>query len=116
MFIFYLAQLEVELIKDLKKDESRKQIFSLQIVCFRMDELGEETITLSNQNEAIIDAWFDGLSILINPKPTPSITCFVECLIDVQLLDINTLGIEIPQKIPEIPQLPEDFDFIIKDE
>lgn len=91
-------------------------MFSLQIVCLRLDEQGEETITLSNQKETIINSWLDGLSILINPKPTPSITCFVECLIDVQLLDINTLGIEIPKKIPEIPNLPEDFDFNIKDE
>lgn len=91
-------------------------MFSLQIVCLRFDDQGEETITLSNQNETVIDSWFDGLSILINPKPTPNITCFVECLIDVHLLDINTLGIEIPQKIPAIPELPEDFDFNIKDE
>lgn len=105
------TQLDVERIKDVKKDELRKQVYLLQIVCLRLDEQGEEIITLTNQSEEIIDEWLDGLSILINPKPTPNITCFIDCLIDVQLLDIHTLGLEIPQNLPKMPELPTNFEF-----
>lgn len=78
-----------------------------------MDEQGEENILLVNQSEEIVDAWLDGISILIDPKPTRNITCFVECLMDAQLLDLHTLGIEIPHEMPKIPNLPTNFEFNI---
>ena len=52
--------------------------------------------------------------MLINSQPTANITCFVECLVDTQLLDLQTLGYDIPHDIPRIPGLPSDFDFQYK--
>jgi hypothetical protein len=66
-----------------------------------------------HSSEEIIDLWYDGVSMLINPTPTANITCFVDCLIDTQLLDLVTLKYEIPTQIPRIPELPTSFDFNI---
>ena len=74
-------------------------------------DLGEQNLILASQNEEKIDAWFDGINMLINPKPTTNIACFVECLTDTQLLDLQTLNFEIPHDIPKIPDLPTDFEF-----
>jgi hypothetical protein len=52
--------------------------------------------------------------MILKPKATPNITCFVECLSDTQLLDIQTLGIIISQEEPPIPPLPENFEFNFK--
>jgi hypothetical protein len=76
-----------------------------------LDEQGEHNYLLACNSEETIDAWHDGLKILINPKPNANITCFVECLIDAQLLDLHTLNYEIQPNIPHVPQLPSDFEF-----
>ncbi|CAF0707655.1 unnamed protein product [Brachionus calyciflorus] len=107
------THLDVDRIKEVKKEDPRKQVYILHIICYRLDEQGEEAISLCSQNEEIIDVWLDGLKMLLNPSPTANITCFVECLKDVQLLDIYTLGIEIPLNIPKIPELPTNFEFNI---
>ena len=57
-----------------------------------MDRQSEETYLLGSQNDEIIDIWLDAINMMLNPKATPNITCFVECLSDTQLLDIQTLG------------------------
>lgn len=66
---------------------------------------------LGNQSEEIIDTWLDGINLLIRPETNANIKCFVECLVDTQLLDLKTLGITIPNDIPSIPKLPKDFNF-----
>ena len=85
----------------------------LNIIYKRYDEQGEQNILLANSGEEVIDSWYDGISMLINPRPTANITCFVECLLDAQLLDLNTLNYDIPSSIPHVPALPEDFQFNI---
>lgn len=65
---------------------------------------------LYNKNEEIANAWHEGL-VLINPEVNPNIKCFIECLVDIQLLDLKTLGIAVPQKMPPVPPMPADFDF-----
>ena len=87
------------------------KIFLLNIICKRLDESGEQSIMLAHKSEEIIDAWMDGINMLINPRPTTNIACLVECLIDTQLLDLNSLNFEIPAQIPSVPPLPADFDF-----
>lgn len=102
--------IDIDRIKDVRKD--KKHSSNHLIITFkRLDESGEQTLILASQNEEIIDAWFDGVNILKDPKPTPNIVCFVECLTDTQLLDLHTLNYEIPQDIPKIPELPADFEF-----
>ena len=71
----------------------------------------EQTYLLGHQREDVIDAWLEAIEMLINSKPNPNITCIVNCLIDTQVLDLETLGFEIPQDIPKIPELPNDFQF-----
>ena len=69
---------------------------------------------LGSHNESLIESWFDALNMLLNVKPVSSIdniTCLVECLYDTQMLDLQTLGIELTPNIPVIPKFPEDFDF-----
>lgn len=104
-------QLDVYRITGVKKDDSKKQSYILNIICKRLDELGDQHILLASQSEDIIDAWYDGISILINPRPNTNISCFVECLIDAQLLDLHTLNFEIPHDLPKAPKLPTDFNF-----
>jgi hypothetical protein len=52
--------------------------------------------------------------MLIDSKPNANITCFVECIVDTQLLDLITLGFDIPNEIPKCPELPDNFDFQYK--
>lgn len=85
----------IECIKDVKKDDSKKEkqsISYIQLLCETIDRQGEETYLLGNQNDEIIDIWLDAINMVLNPKATPNITCFVECISDTQLLDIQTLG------------------------
>lgn len=81
-----------------------------------LDEQTEETYILSNNSTEIIETWTDGLNMLIDPKPNANIKCLVECLVDTQLLDLKTLGFIIPNTIPKIPQLPDNFDFLIEND
>jgi hypothetical protein len=76
-----------------------------------VDENIEDLLLIGSPNEDIIDTWYDSINMLINAKPEPNITCFVECLVDTQLLDLQTLGYEIPHDIPKIPDFPDNFDF-----
>ena len=104
-------------IKEVKKDDSKKDKHSvncIQMLCETNDKLNEEIYLLGNQSEEIIDLWLDAINMLLNPKATPNITCFVECLTDTQLLDIQTLGLIIPQDKPPIPTLPDNFEFNTK--
>jgi hypothetical protein len=103
--------LEVNRIKEARKEDFKRQFFHLSLTIKKLDEQGDQTIVLASQNEEIIDAWFDGLNMLINPKPSTNVTCLVECLTDTQLLDLHTLNYEIPHDIPKIPNLPSDFEF-----
>ena len=78
-------------------------------MCKRLDELGEQNIQLATQSEEIVDAWYDSINMLINPKPTTNMACFVECLTDAQLIDLHTLNYEIPAEIPILPEFPINF-------
>jgi len=92
--------------------KDKKQSSNHLILTFkRLDESGEQTLILASQNDEIIDVWYDGINMLIDPKPTTNIACFIDCLIDTQLLDLHTLNFEIPHDIPKVPQLPADFEF-----
>ncbi len=75
----------------------------------RFDDQGDQIFTIGNQNEEIIEAWLDGIYLLTNPKPSSNMSCFIECLIDTQLLDLQTLSMEIPHEIPKVPNLPKDL-------
>ncbi len=111
-----IDQLEVDRIKDVRKEDNKRlnQNYVLNIICKRLDEQGEQNIMLANPTEDIVDAWVEGISMLINPKPTTNMSCFVECLIDTQLLDLHSLNYEIPLEAPKMPQsLPADFNFNI---
>lgn len=97
---------------------TKKPLFFLKnnhisISCKTPDGQNDETYILINSNDEIINLWFEGI-VLLTKQPnskSASLTCFVECLFDTQLLDIQTLGINIPNERPAIPPLPEDFDF-----
>jgi hypothetical protein len=71
------------------------------------------TYLLGSTHEEIVDFWFDAIKMLINSEPGTNITCFVNCLIDTQLLDLQTLGFDsdIPHEMPAVPDLPTDFNF-----
>ena len=103
--------IDIERIKEVRKEDFRKPYFHLNIIYKRLDESGEQNIILACQNEEIIDAWNDGINMLINPKPTGNIVCFIECLKDTQLMDLHTLNYEIANEIPKIPDMPADFEF-----
>lgn len=87
--------------------------YLLNLTCKRVDKKGDQNIVLASQSEEVIDSWYDGIFMLLNPKPTPNMTCFVECLIDTQLLDLQTLNLKIPNERPRVPDLPADFEFAI---
>lgn len=110
----FTDSIELERIKDVKKEEPRRQYYLLNLTCKRLDKKVDQNIVLASQNEEIIDAWYDGIYMLLNPRPTPNMTCFVECLIDTQLLDLQTLSIKIPAEKPRVPDLPADFDFHVR--
>lgn len=102
---FNTSQIHMEQIRSVRKEEIKnRQYFALNIS-------GEQTFLLGCQNEEIVDAWQDAIEMLINSKPSANIACFVNCLIDTQLLDLQTLGFDIPNSIPKVPELPNDFNF-----
>ena len=68
----------------------------LVIVYSREDDYGEQSLVLASNNEWIVESWLDAIHLLINAKPSANMTCFVECMVDVKLMDLNTLGCEIP--------------------
>ncbi len=107
--------LQIENIKEIKKEEAKKdrhQFNSILIIYLSNDKLTTETYVLSNENESIIDLWFESLNMLIDTKTTSNVTCFVECLFDTQLLDLHKLGLNcVPNEIPSVPELPEDFNY-----
>ena len=86
----------------------------LVISCKRFDEQGDQAVTIGSSNEEIIDVWLDAIYMLINPKPNANMSCFIECLIDTQLLDLQKLGIEIPHELAKVPKLPDDLDIGVK--
>jgi hypothetical protein len=99
------AQIEVEQIKAVRKEDLKnRQYFALSISA-------EVPFLIGSQREDVIDAWLEGFEMLIISKPNTNIACFVNCLIDTQLLDLQTLGFDIPQDIPKVPELPGDFQF-----
>lgn len=100
-------------IKEVKK-EDKKQIYSLNIICSQLSDQGDESFLLANSNEEVINNWLESLKMLINRKPNENITCFVECLLDAQLLDLHTLNVELPAEMPTVPELPGSFDFNLK--
>ena len=116
--LFLIGQIDVDSIKDVRKEEIKfrqmLQLFSICIACKRLDnEQVEQTYIFGSQNEVLIDFWLDSINLL-RSKPNPNITCFVECLIDTQLLDLHTLGVEIPHLLPKCPELPLNFEFQYK--
>lgn len=89
--------------------------YLLNLTCKRLDKKVDQSIVLASQSEEVIDAWYDGVYMLLHPRPTANMTCFVECLIDTQLLDIQTLNVKIPNEKPRLPlELPATFDFNIR--
>ena len=83
----------------------------LVIVYSREDDYGEQSLVLASNNEWIVESWVDAIHLLINAKPSANMTCFVECMVDAKLMDLNTLGCEIPAEVPAIPPLPASFQF-----
>lgn len=120
-FALFLGQIDVDSIKDVKKEEIKfrqtLQLFSICITCKRSESEQNENTYVSyifgSQSEVLIDFWLDSINLL-KSKPNPNITCFVECLIDTQLLDLHTLGLEIPHQLPKCPELPLNFEFQYK--
>lgn len=69
------------------------------------------TFLFGSGNEELIEYWVEAIEMLIAKEPGYNIECFVNCLMETQLLDLNTLGYEIPSVIPKVPQEPSDFNF-----
>jgi hypothetical protein len=107
--------IQLDLIKEIRKEEARKdrnQYNSIHLVYYSNDRLTTETHVIGHDNENTIDLWYESINMLVDPKTTSNITCFVECLFDTQLLELHKLGLScVPNEIPNVPELPVDYNF-----
>ena len=97
----FVLKVLIKNVKEIKKLENTI------IIVMNHDDM---QFHLYNKSDEIANVWHEAL-VLINPEVNPNIKCFIECLVDIQLLDMKTLGIAVPQKMPPVPPMPLDFDF-----
>jgi len=99
------VHIEVDLIKSVRKEDFKNKQYVLSITTEQV------TFLFGSGNEELIEYWVEAIDMLIAKEPGYNIECFVNCLMETQLLDLNTLGYEIPSIIPQVPKEPNDFNF-----
>ncbi len=111
-------RIEVEKIQSVSKETVSKDAKNGPYFALHLKTI-DANYLLGSSREETVDFWHDAIKILIKSEPGEATSeaqpfvQFVECLIATQLLDLKTLGFdgEIPHEIPDVPDLPSDFDF-----
>jgi engulfment/cell motility protein 1 len=100
-------------MKDIK---SKKSTFSLAFSLIP-DAEQESPLNFVAQNEKIFDYWIDGINALLGLEMTSKeMNNDLETLLsmDIKLRLLDTEGVTIPEKPPEIPASPPNYDFNFK--
>ena len=100
----------------MRENKSKKSTVSLAFALIPKDD-SVQNLCFCAPNEETYNYWMDGLNALLG-KPMESKEAIDNCemLLDLdiklRLLDIE--GLSIPDRMPEIPPLPTNFDFSFK--
>ena len=96
--------------------KSKKSTFSLAFSLIP-DAEQEAPLNFVAQNEHIFDYWVDGINALLGLEMTSKETVNdLETLLsmDIKIRLLDTEGIVIPERAPEIPPSPPNYDFNFK--
>lgn len=96
-------------MKDVKRTKS-----TLSLAFSLIPDSDQEPLNFVASNDKVFDYWTDGINALLGNKMTSKETKNdLETLLsmDIKLRLLDTEGVDIPEKPPEIPKEPSNYDF-----